>query len=74
MQITSISLGGMEAAQHKVESVARRLAQPQSPSGDTLELSSDMVALLDAKNQFAANTKVVQTANDMQKKLLDMLG
>jgi flagellar hook-associated protein FlgK len=73
MEILPIALSGLAAAQQRVESTARRIAQPDVP-GDTLELSSAMVALLDAKNQFAANTKVVQTAGEMQKHLLDMLG
>ncbi|MBS1856066.1 MAG: flagellar hook protein FlgE [Acidobacteria bacterium] len=74
MQVLSTAFSGLDAAQRKVESVARRIARPETNGGDTQELSSAMVALLDAKNQFAANTKVVRTADDMQKRLLDMLG
>jgi flagellar basal body rod protein FlgC len=31
-----------------------------------------MVSLLSAKNQFAANAKVIQTAQEMQKHTLDL--
>jgi flagellar basal body rod protein FlgC len=61
MNITAIALSGPEAAQQKVQSVAKRIAS----TGDTVDLSTEMVALLDAKNQYAANAKVIKTTRDI---------
>lgn len=71
MDITAIALSGLEAAQQNVQTAAKRLASPEQ-SGDTVDLSTEMVALLDAKNQFAANAKVVKTAQEMEKRTLDL--
>jgi flagellar hook protein FlgE len=32
-----------------------------------------MVAMLAARNQYQTNARVIQTADDMQKKVLDLL-
>ena len=36
-------------------------------------MPEDMVELLSARNQFAANARVIQTADEMRKKLIDIL-
>jgi flagellar basal body rod protein FlgC len=71
MDITAIALSGMEAAQQNVPKVAKRIASPEQ-SGDTVDLSTEMVSLLDAKNQFAANAQVMKTAQEMEKRTLDL--
>ena len=40
---------------------------------DTVELSSGVVDLLQAKNDFAANAKAFRVMNEMNRAVLDML-
>jgi flagellar basal body rod protein FlgG len=70
----------MEKAQGAVEKVAGRLANTAGrpidstePKADTVDLSSDMVALLRARNEFQSNARVIKTGDDMQKTLLNLL-
>ena len=71
MDVTAIALSGLQAAQQTLETTSRRIASPQQP-GDVVDLSTDMVALIEANRQFAANAKVIQTAEQMQKHTLDL--
>ncbi|MEO8596856.1 MAG: flagellar basal body rod C-terminal domain-containing protein [Candidatus Solibacter sp.] len=71
MSITGAALGGMQDAQSKLERKAEKLAPP-GRSPDTGELAGDMVELLSAGHQFALNARVLQTADEMQKKLIDI--
>jgi flagellar basal body rod protein FlgC len=75
MDILGIAQQGMAQAQTQVEKTANRIAGINAPSSstDSVSLSDDMVALLSAKNQFAANVAVAHTADEMQKKTLDLL-
>ena len=70
-----IALGGMEKAQGAVEQVAGRLAKATGspPSGDTVELSSEVAALLEARNAFQTNARVIKMGDGMQKTLLNLL-
>ncbi len=65
MSITGVALGGMEEARKKLERTAERIARPEAPP-------EDMVELLSARNQFETNARVIQTADEMQKRLLDI--
>jgi flagellar hook protein FlgE len=38
-----------------------------------VDLSTEMVSMLSARNQFLLNARVIRTAEDMQKSLLDVL-
>jgi flagellar basal body rod protein FlgF len=73
MNITNIALGGLQAAQGTVEKTATRLASPDPMARGAFDLSAEMVALLSAKQQFQVNARVIQTADDMQQGLLDVL-
>ena len=75
MDTMGIALSGMQQAQGAVEQVAGRLAKAAGPppSGDRLDLSSEMVALIQARNEFQTNARVVKTGDDMQKTLLNLL-
>jgi len=72
MDISRIALTGMDQAQARVERAASRLAGLSQPN-DTVDLSSEMVALLQAPHDFAANAQVAKTGDQMQKYLLDVL-
>jgi flagellar hook protein FlgE len=78
MDVTGIALGGLEAAQSALETSAKRLAGVGTTSADGtvdgVDLSTEMVALLSARQQFQVNARVIHTADEMQKSLVDLLG
>ena len=69
----SIALGGMRNAQTTLEKTAERIAAVSPETSDSVDLSSQMVAMLAARNQFQSNARVIRTADDMQKTLLNLL-
>ena len=73
MDIVSIALGGMRNAQTTLEKTAERIAAVSPETPDSVDLSSQMVAMLAARNQFQSNARVIRTADDMQKQLLNLL-
>lgn len=78
MQIPALSsaLEGMSKAETQLNKAASDIARAPvaSSSGDVVDLSAPMVALLESKNNFEANTKVFQVADDMSKALLNVVG
>ena len=65
-------MGGMREAQSKLEKAAEKIAAGR-PGPETENLATDMVELLGAGHQFAANAGVIQTADEMQRRLIDIL-
>lgn len=68
----------MSAAEASVNRTAANIANfggsAQAPAGgDTVDLSADMIALIEARNNFAANVKAAQTEDQMTKTLLETL-
>lgn len=79
----SIPLAGLSAAEGNLNRTAANIANfgaspPNSvqtaSGGDTVDLSTDMVALIEARNNFAANVKTVQTEDQMTQSLLKIVG
>ena len=73
MQIPALSsaLEGMSRAEMQLNKAAVDVARAPV---DTVDLSAAMVALLESRNSFEANTKVFRVAADMQKSLLNLIG
>jgi hypothetical protein len=75
----STSLEGMSRAEGLLNTTAAQIARepfagaPAQP-GDTVSLSDQMVALLQARTDFEANTKAAQTADQMTQSLLNIFG
>ncbi len=73
------ALGGMQIAQSSFERTAQRIAgvstqsTPPTQRPDSVDLSTEAVNLLAARNQFQASAQVFQLGDKMQKKLLDIL-
>jgi flagellar hook protein FlgE len=72
------ALDGMQAAGTQIDTTAARIANypfamPPANSGDALDLSTDMVNLLQASDNFAADTKTAQVADQMQQSTISML-
>lgn len=70
----STPLAGLDRASSSVQKVASRVAQTGTDQGDSVDLSSDAVALLVAKQNFESNVKVIQTGADLTKNLLNLMG
>jgi flagellar hook protein FlgE len=66
----SAPLSGMTQAETSVNQIATRLAQPAT---DTVDLSTEMVSLMSAKNSFAVDAKVVQVEDQMTQSALNVL-
>jgi flagellar hook protein FlgE len=71
----NIPLAGMNRAESQLNQTAARLAGISgSPAGDTVDLSAEMISLIEARNNFAANTKAVQPEDEVTRSLLNVLG
>ena len=67
-------LQGMSQASASVDRAASRIASLGTPAGDSVDLSAEMVALIQGKNDFGANVKSAQTMDEMTQTLLNMVG
>ena len=78
MELSSITLQGLQQADTQLASAASNIASFQSntPAGagvDTVDLSAAMVALLSAKNSYSANVATVKVAEEIQKTNIDLI-
>jgi len=68
---------GFDRAETQLGSAALALSNSSSPSdaggGDITELSAAMLSLIEARNTTAVSVKIVHTADEMQKDLLNLL-
>jgi hypothetical protein len=78
----SISLAGMQRASAAVDQSARRIASSTAaasssagagPPADIVDLSAEMVALMQAKTNFTANANVARAQEGMEQSLLNIL-
>jgi flagellar hook-associated protein FlgK len=67
-------LQGMDRATARLDLAASRIATISQPSGDTVDLSAEMVALIQARDNFGANAKAAQTMDEVTQSLLNMVG
>ena len=79
MQIPAISsaLEGMSRAETQLNKAASEIARApvvDAQGGDILDLSAAMVALLQSRNNFEANTNVLKVADELSKDLLSIVG
>lgn len=69
----AIAAEAMSRLQENVAQSATRLAAASSPAGDTLDLSAEMIALLQARSQMAVVTEVAKTMNEMAGQSISLL-
>jgi flagellar hook protein FlgE len=76
MDLSAIALSGLEATGAAVEKAGRRVVAATSPdsSADEVDLSQAMVGLMTSQRQFEANLKAFQTADEMERHTIDVLG
>ncbi len=75
------ALQGLSSSEQQFDRAAQKIAQfpvstPQSGTGpvDQVDLSAQAVALIQSRNSFEANTKVIKVADEMQQTLLNAVG
>ena len=77
MDALNSAVEGMSHAQAQLDPVASKVARSgpstQPSQGDTVDLSSEAVTLIEARTSFEANATVAQTAESMTQSLLDTL-
>ncbi len=78
MSALAVPLEGIRRAESQVDASARRIAHSFVPSsssaGDTVDLSTEIVALMQNKRVAEANMKALQSVDEVQKRLIDILG
>ncbi len=81
MDVMSVALAGLNAANAQFEQAAVgviRAATPPSspdmPAGDVVDLSAAIVSLLEARTFMETNVRVFQTADEMSRSVLDVMG
>ena len=77
MEIVATALQGLSRAETKVDRAATRISQvgitENGASGDSVDLATEMVNLAEAKIEYQANLKALQTGNEMAKHTIDIL-
>jgi flagellar basal body rod protein FlgC len=76
MNVLSVALDSIGRATTSLDTVAARVAHissPESGPSDYVELSVEMIALMDATTAFEASMAVMRTANEMNKSLVDLI-
>lgn len=77
MQIFASALQGLNTAETQLNQTADRISRAavtgNGPASDSVDLSTNMVNLLTAKEDYAANLKSLEAGNEMAKHTFDIL-
>ncbi len=78
MNISHIALGGIQAAEKQLDSIASKIAKlplvAAAAGEDTTDLGAAMIGLIQAQRMAQANLMVLKTADEMNGKILNVLG
>ena len=77
MQIFATALQGLNAAETKLDQTAGRISRASADLGtasDSVDLSTEMVNLMTAQRDYAANLKSLEAGNEIAKHTLDIVG
>jgi flagellar hook protein FlgE len=67
------ALGGLQQAESRVNAIAGKIAVSDN-NNDSVDLSTQAVALIQAREDFSANIGTLKVVDEMQKSLFDLLG
>jgi len=75
MDITAVALQGLQEAQARIDKAAVNLSplSIDASSGDSVDLSSEVIALIAAQGEAKTSVATVKSTNEMEQKLLDVL-
>jgi flagellar hook protein FlgE len=72
------ALQGLSRSEAQFGAAAARIARfpvaTAAGASDSVDLSAAAVALMQSRNSFEANTKLIKVADQMDQALLDMIG
>jgi len=72
------ALDGLQQAESRVNAIAGKIASSgggnAADSSDSVDLSTQAVALIQAREDFSANIGTLKVVDEMQKSLFDLLG
>lgn len=89
MNLASIALDGLRKAELKLEKSGRELARLPAPSGGDPEaqegdevrmsgpaanLSASMIGLIEARQMYEANRKLISAEDELAKHTIDLIG
>lgn len=79
MSILPATLESLRKAEERVQRVAERLARlpldgEAAEPQDVVDLSADVVALIAARNAHSVNAKAAGSAQELDRRVLDILG
>lgn len=79
MSILPTAAEGLRKAEDRIQRAAERLSRlplsgDSSAPEDVVDLSAEVVALLEAKAAHAVNAKVAETGAQLERQLLNILG
>ena len=72
MDVMSAALGGMRTAQNSLEKTAERIAGATTQPQDSVDLSTEMVEMLAAANQYQANARVITTTDQIMQETMNI--
>jgi flagellar basal body rod protein FlgC len=70
----STPLEGLHRAESSLQRTAQRVATLGTPQGDSVDLSTEIVAMLSAKTAAQANLNLLRTEADISASVLNLLG
>jgi hypothetical protein len=77
MMIANAAVQGIHNAESSLDSAANNIAaqtRVSSPASDHVSLSADIVALIQAKNELAANINSFHAADEIERTVLNIVG
>jgi hypothetical protein len=76
MDITAVALQGLQEAQARIDKASASLSRLSidASSGDSVDLSSEVIALIAAQGQVETSVATAKSADQVEQKLLDVLG
>ena len=73
MNVLTVALDSINRATTQLNSVAARIAKLPGPQ-DNVDLSAEMVNLMQTRTDFQAGAAVVRTADRLSRSLVDLIG
>jgi hypothetical protein len=70
MDLANIGLAGLKQAESRVEQASKRISRGTGPP----ESAEPSDQLIDAVNSYTANLRLIQTADELEKHTINLLG
>lgn len=72
MNVSSIALNGLHQAEAGIQKAANTVADTAA-GADTVSLSDTAVALIQSRNDFAANIQTLKVGDEMEKEAIGLI-